>query len=346
MHRSNKGIPSTATHKLLFSWAAELSNVVALDDEKPHTLPLGISFFRVNDSVVDGKNIQVLFLSWLFNISAHMPLISHQLISQLINLLSYSQLLLLTSLFKMHTRILLIRLLHLSIQIVSLRSLCPSTMLPPWLVPIPRLTSIYPLKTATSTLPWSNFFVLPPWVRGSNAYFNEGRINENNHLQLQAFPFIHAKQLNSIDLLRAGLGLHSFIPQSNPSNRDAVDDTASTATTKPDLWAKVDATFKDKISKTIVLKFWTKSHLNDQRDTLYAFKLLLMALLSSMRLSPMEGRSKNQTKRLHLQTWQETSIHLSNEQQHKQAPVSLSVGKWGNWEMHWLRFLACSCLVN
>ncbi len=63
----------------------------------------------------------------------------------------------------------------------------------------------------------------------------------NDHLQLQVSPFIHTEQINSIDLLRAGLGLHSFIPQSNPSNRDAVDDAAATATTKLDVWAKVDA---------------------------------------------------------------------------------------------------------
>jgi hypothetical protein len=59
MHRSDKRIPSATTHKLLFSRAAELSYVVALDDAKPHTLPLGMSFFRVNNSVVDGKNIRV-----------------------------------------------------------------------------------------------------------------------------------------------------------------------------------------------------------------------------------------------------------------------------------------------
>ncbi len=45
---------------------------------------------------------------------------------------------------------------------------------------------------------------------------------------------------DSIDLLRAGLCLHSFIPQSNPSNKDAVDDAAATVTTEPELWAKVD----------------------------------------------------------------------------------------------------------
>jgi hypothetical protein len=79
------------------------------------------------------------------------------------------------------------------------------------------------------------FCVLPPGIWGSNAYFDEGRINENKHLQLQASPFIHAKQFNSIDLLRAGMGLDSFYPQRDPSIRDAVDEAATTATTKPDL---------------------------------------------------------------------------------------------------------------
>ncbi len=146
------------------------------------------------------------------------------------------------------------------------------------------------------------FCVLPPGVWGSNAYFNKGRINVNDHLQLQAFPFIHAKQFNSIDLLRAGLGLHSFIPQSNPSNRDTVDDAATTATTKPDLWAKVDTDIQGQETKDYCLEVLNRSHLNDQRDNLYVFKLLSMVLLSSMMLSPIEGRSKNQPKRLHLQT--------------------------------------------
>jgi hypothetical protein len=47
----DKGIPFVPTHKLLFHQAAELSNVVALDDAKPHTLFFGMSFFRVNDSI-------------------------------------------------------------------------------------------------------------------------------------------------------------------------------------------------------------------------------------------------------------------------------------------------------
>jgi hypothetical protein len=48
------------------------------------------------------------------------------------------------------------------------------------------------------------FCILPLGVWGSNAYFNKGRINENNHLQLQAFPFIVPS--NMIPLTSSGLG--------------------------------------------------------------------------------------------------------------------------------------------
>ncbi len=43
--------------------------------------------------------------------------------------------------------------------------------------------------------------ILPPGVRGSNAYFNNGRIDLNDRRQLQAFPFIHTKQFDSTDLI-------------------------------------------------------------------------------------------------------------------------------------------------
>jgi hypothetical protein len=35
------------------------SNVVALDEAKPHTLPSGMTFFRVNESLVGKGNLQV-----------------------------------------------------------------------------------------------------------------------------------------------------------------------------------------------------------------------------------------------------------------------------------------------
>ena len=55
--RINKGIGTS--HKVLFDKAAEFSNIVALDDKKPQDLPLGLTFFKVNGSLVDKKNIRV-----------------------------------------------------------------------------------------------------------------------------------------------------------------------------------------------------------------------------------------------------------------------------------------------
>jgi hypothetical protein len=54
------------------------------------------------------------------------------------------------------------------------------------------------------------FCILPPGVRGSNAYFNNRRINSNDRHQLQVFPFIHTKQFDSNDLLNAGLSLYTM----------------------------------------------------------------------------------------------------------------------------------------
>jgi hypothetical protein len=68
------------------------------------------------------------------------------------------------------------------------------------------------------------YCVLPPGVRGSNAYFNEKMISLNYHLQHQAFPFIHVEPFDSFDLPRAGLELHSFKPTSNSSSKDAFCD--------------------------------------------------------------------------------------------------------------------------
>jgi hypothetical protein len=88
------------------------------------------------------------------------------------------------------------------------------------------------------------YCVLPPGVRGSNSYFNEERINLNDPFQLHAFPFIHVESFNSYDLFEAGLELHSIKPSRDTSSKDALGDTASSAsanTTKPELLVKVDA---------------------------------------------------------------------------------------------------------
>jgi hypothetical protein len=72
--------------------------------------------------------------------------------------------------------------------------------------------------------------ILPPGVQGSNAYFNNGRINLNDRHQLQAFPFIHTEQFDSTDLINAGLTLHHKLahgPEAINSAQQASRATAS-----------------------------------------------------------------------------------------------------------------------
>jgi hypothetical protein len=57
--RTDKGIDSGTNHLELFNRALELSNVVALSDTKPHTLPPGFTFFRVQQSQVKASNMRV-----------------------------------------------------------------------------------------------------------------------------------------------------------------------------------------------------------------------------------------------------------------------------------------------
>jgi hypothetical protein len=242
MHRSDKGIPSATTHKLLFSQAAELFNVVVIDDAKPHTLPLGMSFFRVNNSVVDEKNIRAN--KFILAVQCFSP----DALDITSACLSADQLVVILTVAA-PDKIVQDSRPDIAYQIAT--SIHPDHQLkgPVFINYVASMTGVYSKADEHLSVEDSNidiamkqiFCVLPPGVQGSNAYFNKGRINENNHLQFQAFPFIHAEQFDSIDLLRAGLGLHSFYPQSNPSNRDAVDEATTTNTTEPDLWAKVDA---------------------------------------------------------------------------------------------------------
>ncbi len=61
MCRTNAGIGPGTNHLKVFTRASELSNVIALDDSMPHTLPSGLTFFRVQESRVrvKAKNIRV-----------------------------------------------------------------------------------------------------------------------------------------------------------------------------------------------------------------------------------------------------------------------------------------------
>jgi hypothetical protein len=59
MCRTKAKISWGTTHDKVFSQAMKWSNVVVLDEAKPHTLPSGMTFFRVNESLVGKGNLQV-----------------------------------------------------------------------------------------------------------------------------------------------------------------------------------------------------------------------------------------------------------------------------------------------
>ena len=46
MCRTNAGIGPGTNHLEVFTRASELSNVIALDDSMPHTLPSGLTLFQ------------------------------------------------------------------------------------------------------------------------------------------------------------------------------------------------------------------------------------------------------------------------------------------------------------
>jgi len=245
VRRSNKGIPSATTHKLLFRRAADLSNVVALDDMNPHTLPLGMSFFRVNDSIVEGKNLRVD--KFVLNVQVFSPgaldITSARLSDdKLVVILTVAG----PDKFVQDAR------LEIAYQMAA--SIHPARQMeePVSVNYLASMTAAYSKADEYQSVEDSDtnlsmkliYCVLPPGVRGSNSYFNEGRINLNDPFQLQAFPFIHAESFDSYDLFGAGLELDSIKPSMFTSSKDALGDTASSATadtTKPELLVKVDA---------------------------------------------------------------------------------------------------------
>ncbi len=196
----------------------------------------------------------------------------------------------------------------------------------------------------------ANFLYSSSRSMGLKCLFQQGKDQWEQSSSTSGISIYCAKQYDSIDLLRAGLGLHSFYPQSNPSNRDAVDEatttTTTTTTTEPDLWVKVDADLQGQKPKDYCLEVLNQISSEWSKGYFVCFQITVDGAAKQHDVVKLEGQSKNQPKRLYLQTWWEASVHLSIEQQHKQAPVSSSVGKQGNWEAHWLPFLACSCLVN
>jgi hypothetical protein len=59
MCRTKAGISWGTTHNDVFSQAIKWSNVVGLNENKPHALPYGMTFFRGNKSLVGKGNLQV-----------------------------------------------------------------------------------------------------------------------------------------------------------------------------------------------------------------------------------------------------------------------------------------------
>ena len=74
--------------------------------------------------------------------------------------------------------------------------------------------------------------ILPPGIWGSNAFFNNRRINLNDHRQLQVFPFIHTEQFDSTDLINAGLTLYTTAHGPGAINSAQQASRATTSVTK------------------------------------------------------------------------------------------------------------------
>jgi hypothetical protein len=80
MCRTKARISWSTTHAKVFSQAIKWSNVVALDDAKPHTLPSGMTFFRMNKSLVGKGNLQVdkyILAIQVFNLDSLATITAH-----------------------------------------------------------------------------------------------------------------------------------------------------------------------------------------------------------------------------------------------------------------------------
>ncbi len=181
MCRSNKRIPSASTHKLLFSRAADLSNVVALDNVKPHTLPLGMSFFRVNDSIVEGENLRAdtFVLSVQVFSPGALDITSDRLADdQLVVILTVAA----PDKFVQDAQ------LEIAYQMAA--SIHPDHQIeePVSVHYLVSMTAAYSKADEYQSVEDSDtnlamkliYCVVPPGVQGSHAYFNEERINLND----------------------------------------------------------------------------------------------------------------------------------------------------------------------
>ena len=205
--RINKGIGTS--HKVLFDKAAEFSNIVALDDKKPQDLPLGLTFFKVNGSLVDKKNIRVdkyvlavqcFSPDALDTTSARLSDDRHAIILTVAAPDKFVQDARLDIAHQIATCLDPNRALEKEVQLNYVASMTAA---------YGKADKLLPVEDSDTDIAMKEILcILPPGVQGSNAYFNDGRINLNDRRQLQAFPFIHAEQFDSTDLINAGLSLY------------------------------------------------------------------------------------------------------------------------------------------
>ena len=243
--RINKGIGTS--HKVLFDKAAEFSNIVALDDKKPQDLPLGLTFFKVNGSLVDTKNIRVdkyvlsvqCFSPDALDItSARLSDDRHAVILTVAAPDKFIQDARLDIAHQIATCLDPNRALEKEVELNYVASMTAA---------YGKADKLLPVEDSDTDIAMKEILcILPPGIQGSNAYFNDGRINLNDRRQLQAFPFIHTEQFDSTDLINAGLTLYHTLahgPEAINAAQQASRATASVAKDKTSGASIIDDSF-------------------------------------------------------------------------------------------------------
>jgi hypothetical protein len=245
--RINKGIGTS--HKVLFDKAAEFSNIVALDNKKPQDLPLGLTFFKVNGSLVDKKNIQVdkyvlavqCFSPDALDItSARLSNDRHAVILTVAAPDKFVQDARLDIAHQIATCLDPNRALEKEVELNYVASMTAA---------YGKADKLLPVEDSDTDIAMKEILcILPPGVQGSNAYFNDGRINLNDRRQLQAFPFIHTEQFDSTDLINAGLTLYHTLAH----GPEAINSSAQQASRAPASVAKDETSHRNNARANLI----------------------------------------------------------------------------------------------
>jgi hypothetical protein len=207
--RIKKGIGTS--HKVLFDKAAEFSNIFALDNKKPQDLPLGLTFFKVKGSLVDKKDNRVN--QYVLSVHCFSPdtlditsaRLSDDRHAVILTVAAPDKFVQDARLDIAHQIATCLDPNHALEKEVELNYVASMT------AAYSKADKLLPVEDSDTDIAMKEILcILPPGVQGSNAYFNDGRINLNDRRQLQAFPFIHTKQFDSNDLLNAGLSLYTM----------------------------------------------------------------------------------------------------------------------------------------